>query len=137
MTNTSVQSLSAALLFTWTLIPDLLICKCFVQQSHRRCQSSYRVYRWVYSDQLPDTQRGSHPLYKNSLSKQLKDQSWSILYQDGSGASGLVYADKVVIGKSCTQDSCYDLLRYRICDCYVTGCRGCNFCIGYVPRKHS
>jgi aspergillopepsin I len=57
------------------------------------------VYRWVCSDQLLDTQRGSHPLYRTSPSKQLKDQSWSILYEDRSGASGLVYADKVVIGK--------------------------------------
>ncbi|KAF2157559.1 acid protease [Myriangium duriaei CBS 260.36] len=49
---------------------------------------------------MPKSQQGQgHTLYKpGSTASLLKGQSWSIGYGDGSGAKGIVYADKVVIG---------------------------------------
>lgn len=48
---------------------------------------------------MPSSQQSGHALYKPSASsKVLGGESWDITYGDGSGASGIVYADKVVIG---------------------------------------
>ncbi|KIW03892.1 hypothetical protein, variant 2 [Verruconis gallopava] len=53
---------------------------------------------WVFSDKLPAREQGQHDLYSTSSGKRLSGETWSITYGDGSGASGIVYADKVVIG---------------------------------------
>lgn len=53
---------------------------------------------WVYSSELPASERSGHAYYTVSSSKALSGEKWSITYGDGSGASGNVYADTVVIG---------------------------------------
>jgi hypothetical protein len=53
---------------------------------------------WVFSDELPSSERTGHAIYKTSSSKVLSGQTWSITYGDGSGAKGNVYADTVVVG---------------------------------------
>ncbi|KAJ8613711.1 hypothetical protein MRB53_036853 [Persea americana] len=56
---------------------------------------------WVFSTELPSSESSGHTLYspsKSSTAKQLSGYSWKISYGDGSGASGNVFADKVVIG---------------------------------------
>jgi aspergillopepsin I len=53
---------------------------------------------WVFSDKLPSSERGQHSIYKTGGGKLQSGSSWDISYGDGSGASGVVYADKVVIG---------------------------------------
>lgn len=53
---------------------------------------------WVYSNLQPSTQASGHAIY-NAKPANLKDgYTWDIEYGDGSGASGYVYADKVVVG---------------------------------------
>lgn len=53
----------------------------------------------MYSDKTPENQRTGHDLYKPSKNgKQIDDSSWTISYNDGSGASGIVYQDRVAIG---------------------------------------
>ncbi|TKX19359.1 aspartic protease-like protein [Elsinoe australis] len=53
---------------------------------------------WVYSDLLPSTSQTGHDIYKTSSGVQMQGYTWAITYGDGSGASGKVYADKVVVG---------------------------------------
>jgi aspergillopepsin I len=53
----------------------------------------------VFSDKLPSSEQSGHAIYKTASGKALAGESWSISYGDGSGASGKVYADTVVIGK--------------------------------------
>ncbi|KAI9728945.1 MAG: Type I transmembrane sorting receptor [Chrysothrix sp. TS-e1954] len=56
---------------------------------------------WGFSGQLPGSESSGHTLYKNaasSSSKKLAGETWNIQYGDGSGASGDVFSDKVVIG---------------------------------------
>lgn len=53
---------------------------------------------WVFSDLLATTSQTGHDIYNSSGGKQLPGFTWSISYGDGSGASGLVYSDKVVVG---------------------------------------
>jgi aspergillopepsin I len=56
---------------------------------------------WVFSNQLPSTQLAGHAVYNtgnNGTGKEMPGSTWKISYGDGSGAEGLVYADKVVIG---------------------------------------
>lgn len=53
---------------------------------------------WVYSSELPASERAGHSYYTVSSSKVLSGDRWSIQYADGSGAAGNVYADTVVIG---------------------------------------
>lgn len=48
---------------------------------------------------MSSSEQSGHSIYKPSSSaKKLNGYSWSISYGDGSGASGAVYADKVVVG---------------------------------------
>ncbi|KAF2100754.1 aspartyl protease [Rhizodiscina lignyota] len=53
---------------------------------------------WVFSSELPTSEQSGHSIYKTSSSKEKSGYSWEITYGDQSGASGNVYADKVVIG---------------------------------------
>jgi hypothetical protein len=62
---------------------------------------AYGVIRWVFSERLPQQQRTGHQFYSltnNTGGKPLDGLSWKIAYGDGSGASGVVYADKVKVG---------------------------------------
>ncbi|KAM0334496.1 hypothetical protein ACHAQA_001525 [Verticillium albo-atrum] len=56
---------------------------------------------WTFSSDTPSWQRGDHRIYSPELSNTstLQDGlSWRITYGDGSGASGLVYNDRVALG---------------------------------------
>lgn len=56
---------------------------------------------WVFSNLLPSSVTAGHDVYdigSNSTGTELQGSSWQISYADGSGAQGLVYADKVVVG---------------------------------------
>lgn len=56
---------------------------------------------WVFSGQQAASQLAGHGVYRpsrSSTAQQLQGQSWMIQYGDNSGASGNVFADKVVIG---------------------------------------
>lgn len=52
---------------------------------------------WVYSSLQPTAQQSGHTVYSNTTAAK-SGYSWSITYGDGSGASGLVYSDKVKVG---------------------------------------
>lgn len=52
---------------------------------------------WVFSKSLPSSEQSGHNIYQNTGTRQ-SGETWSISYGDGSGASGVVYSDKVVIG---------------------------------------
>lgn len=52
----------------------------------------------MFSSLQPSAQLSGHDYYQVDSSKQIKGASWKISYGDGSGASGKVYADKVVVG---------------------------------------
>jgi aspergillopepsin I len=55
--------------------------------------------RWVFSTLQSSSDQSGHDIYDPSTSgKKLSGETWSISYGDGSGASGVVYADKVVVG---------------------------------------
>lgn len=57
--------------------------------------------RWVFSENLPQQQRRGHQFYSqanNTAGKPLDGLSWKIAYGDGSGASGVVFADRVKVG---------------------------------------
>lgn len=48
---------------------------------------------------MASSEQSGHSIYSPSTSgKKLSGSTWDISYGDGSGASGLVYADKVVVG---------------------------------------
>ncbi|KAJ5977928.1 hypothetical protein N7501_001270 [Penicillium viridicatum] len=54
---------------------------------------------WVFSSELPSSEQTGHDVYKvGGSGKKLAGASWSISYGDGSGASGDVYKDTVVVG---------------------------------------
>lgn len=53
---------------------------------------------WAFSSLQSSSQRAGHDYYKADASKLVSGASWKISYGDGSGASGKVYADKVVVG---------------------------------------
>ncbi|KAI5201506.1 aspartic protease pepB [Aureobasidium subglaciale] len=53
---------------------------------------------WVFSTLQASSQRQGHAVYNTASGRKLNGESWSISYGDGSGASGQVYADKVVVG---------------------------------------
>ncbi|KAK6008221.1 hypothetical protein QM012_000124 [Aureobasidium pullulans] len=53
---------------------------------------------WVYSNLQPAAQRSGHSYYTANNAKVMSGSSFNIVYGDGSGASGKVYADKVVVG---------------------------------------
>ncbi|KAF2437954.1 aspartic protease PEP1 [Karstenula rhodostoma CBS 690.94] len=53
---------------------------------------------WVFSSLQASAQLSGHDYYKVDSSKKISGATWKISYGDGSGASGTVYADKVVVG---------------------------------------
>ncbi|KAL5599271.1 hypothetical protein FOVSG1_007083 [Fusarium oxysporum f. sp. vasinfectum] len=58
---------------------------------------------WVFSTDTYQPDQAGHILYKpdkSTTSKRLNGQTWSIRYGDGTGASGIVYTDKVQVGKT-------------------------------------
>ncbi|KAF5967878.1 hypothetical protein FCOIX_11678 [Fusarium coicis] len=58
---------------------------------------------WVFSTDTYQPDQVGHILYKpdkSKTSKRLSGQTWSIKYGDGTGASGIVYTDKVQVGNT-------------------------------------
>ncbi|KAF4342348.1 aspartic ase precursor [Fusarium beomiforme] len=58
---------------------------------------------WVFSTDTYQPDQEGHILYKpakSKTSKRLSGQTWSIKYGDGTGANGIVYTDKVQVGKT-------------------------------------
>jgi hypothetical protein len=55
---------------------------------------------WVYSNLQPSSQRSGHAYYSSNNANLMPGYSWDITYGDGSGASGKVFADKVVVGSA-------------------------------------
>ncbi|KAI5203871.1 acid protease [Aureobasidium subglaciale] len=55
---------------------------------------------WVYSNLQSSSQRAGHSYYTSKKSNLMSGYTWAITYGDGSGASGKVFADKVVIGSA-------------------------------------
>jgi len=53
---------------------------------------------WVFSTDTPSSESTGHGVYDPSTGTRLQGASWDITYGDNSGASGIVYTDKVVIG---------------------------------------
>ncbi|KAF2845954.1 aspartic protease PEP1 [Plenodomus tracheiphilus IPT5] len=53
---------------------------------------------WVFSSLQASSQLSGHQYYQADASKIKSGYTWSINYGDGSGASGKVYADTVVVG---------------------------------------
>jgi hypothetical protein len=53
---------------------------------------------WVYSNLQPSSQRSGHAYYASNNANLMAGYSWDIMYGDGSGASGKVFADKVAVG---------------------------------------
>ncbi|KAF2461935.1 aspartic peptidase domain-containing protein [Lineolata rhizophorae] len=56
---------------------------------------------WVFSTMMNSTTTSGRTLYdpaRSNSSDLLEDETWRIQYGDGSGAAGVVYADKVVVG---------------------------------------
>ena len=61
--------------------------------------SRQHALSWVFSTETPSSQSSGHTRYNPSTSgTKLRGETWKIGYGDGSGASGDVYADKVVVG---------------------------------------
>jgi aspergillopepsin I len=70
-----------------------------------------RSSRWVFSDRLPEFQRKGHSFYVTSdnassttgtirevTGTEKKGFTWAIRYGDGTGASGIVFNDRVSLG---------------------------------------
>ncbi|KAF2034105.1 Asp-domain-containing protein [Setomelanomma holmii] len=53
---------------------------------------------WVFSSLQASSQLSGHDYYKADSTKLKSGYTWKISYGDGSGASGKVYGDKVVVG---------------------------------------
>ncbi|GAB7355838.1 hypothetical protein MBLNU459_g6501t1 [Dothideomycetes sp. NU459] len=54
---------------------------------------------WVFSNLLSSSKQSGHSIYTpGSTASKESGETWSISYGDGSGASGVVYSDKVVVG---------------------------------------
>lgn len=54
---------------------------------------------WVFSTLQPASQQSGHKVYNPSSSgTKLSGETWDISYEDGSGSSGVVYSDSVVVG---------------------------------------
>ncbi|KAF1950057.1 acid protease [Byssothecium circinans] len=53
---------------------------------------------WVFSSLQAQSQLSGHDYYTVNPAKEVSGARWRISYGDGSGASGKVYADKVVVG---------------------------------------
>lgn len=87
----------AAKLSNSTSILDLLIVS---RQERCSCESlTDNCIVWVFSTLMPSSEQSGHAIYNPSTSgRKLSGETWDISYGDGSGASGTVYADKVVVG---------------------------------------
>ena len=62
---------------------------------------NFPLHRWVFSSELPASERSGHAYYTSSSSSTSKldsGETWDISYGDGSGAEGNIYFDKVTIG---------------------------------------
>ncbi|KAF2165915.1 hypothetical protein M409DRAFT_66870 [Zasmidium cellare ATCC 36951] len=53
---------------------------------------------WVFSTITPSSESSGHNLYNPNSGSSEQGETWSITYGDGSGSSGVVYADTVVVG---------------------------------------
>jgi aspergillopepsin I len=53
---------------------------------------------WAFSNETPQKQAQGHSLYNTATGTKLQGYTWKIVYGDGSGAKGNVFADKVVVG---------------------------------------
>lgn len=56
------------------------------------------ISSWVFSTELPPSERAGHALYRPTNGTKLPGYTWSISYGDGSSASGDVYRDTVAVG---------------------------------------
>ncbi|KAH6977916.1 aspartic peptidase domain-containing protein [Fusarium venenatum] len=62
---------------------------------------------WVFSTDTYQPDQAGHILYKpdnSKLCKRMNGQTWSIKYGDGTGASGIVYRDRVRVGGTYVND---------------------------------
>jgi len=67
---------------------------------------------WVFSSELPTSERSSHSYYtpsQSSTSKLLSGYTWSISYGDGSTASGNVYTDTVQVSATTATSQAVEL----------------------------
>ncbi len=65
---------------------------------------------WVFSSELPSSERSGHGYYTPSQSsKLLSGYTWSISYGDGSTASGNVYTDTVKVGATTASSQAVEL----------------------------
>ncbi|KAL8348898.1 hypothetical protein RB601_002192 [Gaeumannomyces tritici] len=58
---------------------------------------------WVMSSDTPSKQRTTHAIYRpgrSSTARRVSRTTWNIGYGDGSGAGGIVYRDKVSLGRA-------------------------------------
>lgn len=53
---------------------------------------------WVFSTLTPSSESTGHSTYNPSSGTKESGETWDITYGDGSGAKGVVYADKVTVG---------------------------------------
>jgi aspergillopepsin I len=75
----------------------VLICK--FESTLSLESNHWQARSWVFSTETPSSQSSGHTKYNPSTSgRKLSGETWKIGYGDGSGASGDVYADKVVVG---------------------------------------
>lgn len=66
----------------------------------------------MFSSDLPEDQRQGHNYFdpsKSSTYKPLQGYSWNIGYQDGSGATGVVGTDTVVVGDTTVHNQAVEL----------------------------
>jgi len=61
------------------------------------------LFSWVFYSGQPASQRSGHDYYspsKSTSAVKRTGETWNIAYADNSGARGIVYSDKVVIGRA-------------------------------------
>lgn len=95
----SARSLLVVISSISTLTPEALICESF--SPYHSILYSRSPTSWVFSTLLPNSQNTSsngHTLYNTTSGTLSPNQTWSILYGDGTGAEGIVYADKIIVG---------------------------------------
>lgn len=77
--------------------------------------------RWVFSNEMPLSQRGTHNIYTPSnTAAKLDNYYWSIFYTDGSSASGNVYLDTVNVGGTIVTGQAVELAE-QVSAHFVTG----------------
>lgn len=96
--NTSPQSLLATSNSSSTLTPEAPICKSSYSIQCSRSYANDSFLSWVFSTVTPSSQSAGHNKYNPSTGTKLNGYTWKIGYGDGSGASGTVYKDRVVVG---------------------------------------